>query len=233
MNYLDKLPALGHGYIYCYTSPSGKKYIGQTVTSLRMRSNNNGSGYKVCSIFYSAIQKYGWENFTVEILEEPEKKILDEREYYWIDYYKTYTPYGYNIRCNARNNYSKRVKALQPIDQYDQSGKFIQSYSSIMECVSITGYSYGDICAIINHRKKHSHGYTFCKKGEKPDLDYTYNIHKLGRKTAQYTVDGSFIKLWDSAAQAGRELGIQARNIRKVCDKERQTAGGYRWEYLD
>lgn len=233
MNYLDKLPTLGHGYIYCYTSPSGKKYIGQTVGSLRMRSKNNGSGYKVCTVFYQAIQKYGWENFSVEILEEPIKEQLDEREYYWINYYKTYTPYGYNIRYSARNSYSTRQRFLQPIDQYDHSGKLVQSYNSIIECANITGYSYGDICAIVNHRLKQSHGYTFCKKGEKPDLDYTYNIHRLGRKTAQYTLNGEFIKLWDSAAQAGRELNIQARNIRQVCDKQRKTAGGYKWEYLD
>lgn len=233
MNYLDVLPKIGCGYIYCYTSPSGKKYIGQTVGSLRMRSKNNGDGYKNCSVFYSAIQKYGWNQFSVEILEEVSKELLDEREYYWIDYYKTYTPYGYNIRTNNRDNYSTRVRFEQPIDQYDQSGKLIQSYSSIKECAAITGYSYADICAIINHRLKHSHGYTFCKKGETPDLNYTYKFHKNGRQTAQYDLDGNFIKLYPSASAAGRETGIQARNIRSVCDKKRKTAGGYKWEYLD
>ena len=32
------------GYIYCHISPSGKKYIGQTTTSLEHRFNN-GKNY--------------------------------------------------------------------------------------------------------------------------------------------------------------------------------------------
>ena len=39
-----------------------KKYIGQTKQSLARRFRN-GDGYKHCPHFYSAIQKYGWDNF--------------------------------------------------------------------------------------------------------------------------------------------------------------------------
>ena len=60
---------------------NGKVYIGQTYTSLRARFGKNGIGYKGCPIFYNAIQKYGWDNFEHEILEEniPNAEIANER----------------------------------------------------------------------------------------------------------------------------------------------------------
>lgn len=59
------------GTIYKYTSPSGKVYIGQTVNSQEQRAKK-GEGYKGCPAFYRAIQKYGFENFLYEVLEEVE-----------------------------------------------------------------------------------------------------------------------------------------------------------------
>ena len=77
---LSVKPRNGYGFIYCYTSPSGKKYIGKTKTSLKERAKNNAKGYKGCPVFYNAIQKYGWENFEVEILEEVPLDVIDDAE---------------------------------------------------------------------------------------------------------------------------------------------------------
>ena len=52
--------------VYCHTSPSGKRYVGITCKSLNSRWQN-GKGYLYNKHFYSAIQKYGWENFKHEI----------------------------------------------------------------------------------------------------------------------------------------------------------------------
>lgn len=65
------------GYIYCHTSPSGKKYIGQTTTSLEHRFNN-GNNYTSSTVFWTAIQKYGWENFKHEILHTVEANSKEE-----------------------------------------------------------------------------------------------------------------------------------------------------------
>ena len=57
--------------IYCHTNKiNGKKYIGQTCQSPQKRWGNNGSEYinKGNIHFKSAILKYGWDNFTHEIL---------------------------------------------------------------------------------------------------------------------------------------------------------------------
>ena len=83
--------------IYKYTSPSNKIYIGQTNRTLQKRANH-GKGYIHSSYFYAAIQKYGFENFTCEILREG--LTLEEANYwerYYIQFYKS------NIRKNGYN----------------------------------------------------------------------------------------------------------------------------------
>ena len=75
--------------VYKYTSPSGKSYIGQTSKSLKERAKNTGIGYLNCSIFYNEINKYEFENFNYEILEEVNLSDIDEKEKYYIKKYDT------------------------------------------------------------------------------------------------------------------------------------------------
>ena len=45
--------------------------------------------------FHKALRKYGKDNFTQEIIEEVDDKLLDEREIYWIRFYDSFK-HGYN-----------------------------------------------------------------------------------------------------------------------------------------
>ena len=83
--------------VYMHTTPSGKRYVGITCQQLNQRWRN-GKGYKRCVGFYRAIQKYGWDNITHEILLSGLS--LDEANQAEKDYiaeYKTNDKnYGYN-----------------------------------------------------------------------------------------------------------------------------------------
>ena len=46
----------------------------------------------------------------------------------------------------------------------------------------------------------------------------------------QKTMDGEVVASWDSAYQAEKETNI--KNIRQVVLGVRESAGGYRWEFL-
>jgi len=73
-----------------------KKYIGITKQSLKKRSRK-GEGYKGCSKFYSAIQKYGWNNFKHIILFRGlTKEEAEQKEIELIKEYNTQID-GYNI----------------------------------------------------------------------------------------------------------------------------------------
>lgn len=95
------------GLIYMRVSPSGGRYIGQTIFSEEIRwkdhvkeaINPNSNNYN--TILNKAIRKYGKDNFQAIILEDNiPKENLDVREIYWINYYKTYwkdNANGYNM----------------------------------------------------------------------------------------------------------------------------------------
>lgn len=89
------------GIIYCLTSPSGKKYIGQTKRSFekRLKEHLTCSGH--CIILENAIQKYGLNAFDCEILIEVDNELLDIYEIKFIGLLNTIEPNGYNIRSGG------------------------------------------------------------------------------------------------------------------------------------
>lgn len=53
------------------------------------------------------------------------------------------------------------------------------------------------------------------------------------KQTAQYTLDGNLLKIWDSTAEIERELGLNSKHIQNVCRNSKTgNAYGYRWEYV-
>lgn len=77
------------GYIYKITTPSNRVYIGQT-TNLKNRiyhySTNDCQHQKV---LYNSLKKYGFDNCKFEIIEETNSEVINQRETYYIDYYKS------------------------------------------------------------------------------------------------------------------------------------------------
>ena len=105
---------LKEGIIYKITNIINHKvYIGQTVNTLKNRWNKHchSSG---CRILYNAILKYGKDTFTQEVIEEIPIEKLDEREIYWISFYKSNEKtFGYNILQGGnlgRKGFSKLSK---------------------------------------------------------------------------------------------------------------------------
>lgn len=81
---------------------NGKIYVGQTWKSLHSRWKN-GAGYKNCIYLERAINKYGANNFTYEILTVcGTQKTADYWETYFIDrYHSLDRKIGYNIKSGG------------------------------------------------------------------------------------------------------------------------------------
>lgn len=78
---------------------NNKIYIGQSVhIEKRWREHCfNSSNSKISQ----AIKKYGKENFKFSVIEECEITELTNREKYWIEYYNSIVPNGYNVSDNT------------------------------------------------------------------------------------------------------------------------------------
>lgn len=104
--------------IYKFTSKTSKKsYIGQSVDILKRFSehkknslNKNVHNYN-CH-FYKAIRKYGFTDFSFEILEECSRDKLNVREQYWIRYYDSYQN-GYNMTLGGEDNPSNNPEVVE------------------------------------------------------------------------------------------------------------------------
>jgi group I intron endonuclease len=86
------------GVVYMYTSPFGKKYIGQTWNET-LRRNSHSIAPGGCAAFHSAIRKYGYENFKYEVLYKGIKtqEMMDQLEKQEIIKHNTISPNGYNL----------------------------------------------------------------------------------------------------------------------------------------
>ena len=87
------------GVIYCLTSPSGRKYVGQT----RMRGNRRMVIHKAeakrncATVLGNAIRKYGMEAFKQETLCKAPVSELNRLEQRFIRELGTLVPNGYNL----------------------------------------------------------------------------------------------------------------------------------------
>ena len=100
--------------IYKHTNViNGKVYIGQTSVTTQSRWRNGG-GYQGSPHFYAAIKKYGWINFSHEILATVETmEEANKLEQFYIQYYNsTHPDHGYNIQLGGSNHLHSEAEKL-------------------------------------------------------------------------------------------------------------------------
>lgn len=206
---------------------NNKVYIGQSINiEDRWKKHKYAKdGFAI----HQAIQKYGVDNFTFEILEECPKELLDNREIYWISYYNSLKK-GYNMIPGGSNGvgYTKGI----PVEQYSLDGIYINTYDSAKQASEITGIVHTDICKCcreeILRAGKYQWKYVDSNKRVCP---ININSTTIQRPVNQYSLDGQFICQYETLAQASKKTGITKTIICNVCKGKGHTAGGFRWAY--
>ena len=108
-----------NGKIYCYFNKKKfekdeikKYYIGQTVKTIKGRAGKDGSQYitNPKSKMAKAVNKWGWEAFEVEILEQNIDTIeeLNKLEIYYIGLYDSYNN-GYNSTLGGEGQLGRKA----------------------------------------------------------------------------------------------------------------------------
>ena len=87
---------------------NNKNYIGQTINSIDKRFKKHLSQVNcknICSALYSAINKYGKDNFMVEsiIVGNYTKDELNDLEMFYIKKYNSLSPNGYNLQSGGNS----------------------------------------------------------------------------------------------------------------------------------
>lgn len=187
MTYRDIDPKLAGVYMI-KNNLNGKCYIGQSI-KLRSRLKDhmrNAKNGKLDLPIYRAINKYGFHNFTVDILESfiPDPnisnleliQILDKLEIEYIEKYNAYTK-GYNCTKGgdfgvlglkmteeqkkkvSENSKKQAVKLYKPIYLYSIKEKSIIYAISITAAANITNIDRSNLVRTARGLYRQTHGY--------------------------------------------------------------------------
>jgi group I intron endonuclease len=97
---------------------TGKVYIGQTTKNLekRIKGHVNESKKDKNRPFLSSINKYGVDNFVFEIIDFADNlNELNDKEIYWINFYNSVSPNGYNVTGGGQGDKTIGTKELSRI----------------------------------------------------------------------------------------------------------------------
>lgn len=205
---------------------NGKIYIGQSIEIERRWQKHLSASDDF--IVHQAIRKYGKENFIFSIVEECELIDLDEKENYWINFYQSIVPNGYNMVPGGSNGVglSKGYK----VNQYDLNGLFIASYDSANQASAAAGVDHWSICACCRGEYKHAGGYQWKYADDLKTIypiavrtDFT--VLQIDKETNEVICEYSSLK------EASQKTNIASSTICNVCKGKGKTAGGYKWKY--
>lgn len=206
--------------VYCHTNKvNGKRYVGITKQDPLARWSN-GYGYR-SQMFFKAIEKYGWEEFSHEILYTGlGEKEAKEKERHLIAKWKTNNPnYGYNVTEGGDGTVGYKHKELSKIKMREaHKGKRMSSHTKIKMSKAATG-------------KKKSEE-TKAKMREYAKNRSKEHKEKLGAFDVRPVLCVETNTIYTTLTEAQRATGIDHSNISAVCRGKRQTTGGYHWRYV-
>lgn len=209
------------GIIYKITNDiNNKVYIGKTLSSIEKRfqehKNDAKREEKSNRPLYRAIRKYGIEHFFIEEIGKYPLDELEEKEIYWINYFQSYSN-GYNATLGGDG---KQIFDYDAIVQSYLSGKLVQEVAEEFNCCPDT------VCAALKLAKIDSH----------------INANKkLSKKIVAKTLEGDYIKSFDSQMDAARwlqknnytqclTLKTIANVVGRVANGKRKNAYGLKWQ---
>ena len=242
--------------VYKHTTPNGKVYIGITKQNTEKRWQA-GIGYKTQTLFWRAIEKYGWDNIEHEILEvDLTEEEACKKEQYYIKLYNSTDPnHGYNV--SEGGTVSRHP--VNPVMQY-YKGKPVNFFESLSYAAEMLNVTIGTVRNYLS-KEKVLDDYEFkampaiqvynidpslyeisdesyldiSKRLLKQRSETTILRNKEGtRRVNQYDLDGHYIRTFDSIADAKRLVPGTGSLDKVLTGKKRcKSAGGFQWRYYN
>lgn len=131
------------------------------------------------------------------------------------------------------HGFAKGVVQLSPDGKY-----LIKKFKSVKEAASSLGKETGHISSTCLGNRETAYGFKWVYEsefvGDLPTIDISLVRTKdHSKQVAQYDLDGNFIQIFKSTAEASRNTGIEQANISTVARGVRSYAGNFQWAYLE
>lgn len=197
---------------------NSKKYIGITSKRPNNRWGKNGNRYKSSPHFYSAIQKYGWDNFEHIILfTDLDENTAKQKEKELIKLYQTNDRrLGYNCTaggdgCCGRKLTDEQIENMrQKLTGRKHTDEWKQMMSEIM-----TGREFTE------------------EWKSKISKSHIGALNPSARKIVLIDNKHNLIKTYECMKYASEELGVHITHIQDVCNKKYTNTGGYIFMYYE
>lgn len=225
------------GLIYKYTSPSGKVYIGQTINEKDRKNSHKRSADKLNTYFAHAIKKYGFENFTYEVIikfkptPEIEKllRVLNKLEEKYIKIYdSTNREKGYNIKIGGDNSPMQeetKEKLRQEVLNRPEEWHKKLSTSAKKRCEE-QGLTELQLKALELGRNGHI-------VSEETKQKHKESQRKRMKRVGKFDLENTLLEEFDCIADAARSISSDAaqktksNKISECCNEQRKTIYGY------
>jgi group I intron endonuclease len=195
---------------------NGKNYIGQSVDykkRIRDHKFNYNKGIKN-TLFYNALKKYGWENFSINIIEDCSDELLNEKEIYWIKEKKSLFPTGYNI-LEGGNQARHTDISKQKLSEGRKGMKFSESHIENLR-KSHLGYVMPE-----EQKKKISESNKGKIVSEEMKIKLKYSQpHR--REVGRFDIGGNLLVKYESIMDASIDLNCSPGNISECCNGKRK-----------
>lgn len=212
--------------VYCHTAPNGKKYVGLTGQSA-IRRWNNGNGYRTNKHLRRAIEKYGWDAFSHEVLagnlSEGEAKALEIKLIR--EFHSDNPAYGYNVSPGGEalaDITKKRISAALS----GRPGRKLTEKEKELHRARLLGSHLSD-----ETKRKIS----LSRMGAKLSDNHRTAIreHNKGKHPTTPVVCLDTGVSYPSLCAAAEDTGLCISSIRKVCRGERSHTKGTHWAYQE
>lgn len=209
---------------------NGKVYIGITSQKPEQRWGSQGCNYKSSPHFYSAVQKYGWDNFEHNILFTEltkEQSCLKEQELIK-EYNSMNREFGYNSTSGG-DIFTMNEETKQKISQAMMGNQNNLGHPCSEEKKKKISNAQKGREFTEEHKQKLSEA---AKNRHVPCSEEKKQILKeKSHKKPVYCEE--LDKIFESVQECGRQLGIPATNISKLCNGRGKTLKGYHLRYYN
>lgn len=211
--------------IYLHTNKiNGKRYIGQTILPPEKRWGKDGHGYQNQYI-YQDILRYGWNNFEHTILESNLTSVeADAQERYWINYFNTQYPYGYN-KTPGGNGVSEDTREKMSVKAKENwtkaSKERHQQQSALMTY----------LCKTLDRTGKNNSMYRTHRTGADAANKRAVQCIETGEVFVTVTEASKWCN--NGKITLKSHIAAQIRGERKSCGKHPETGVPLHWKYID